>query len=452
MAEAVHIELRAASRCAKKAAELLAREISDRSGLAVRHGAAGECRIVLDVRAGIGAEGFSIEERPDGGLCIVGNDERGLLYGVGRFLRGSRFDGGCFVPTSWRGTSVPRRPVRGIYFATHFHNFYHEAPIDEVRRYVEQLALWGCNALAVWFDMHHYNGIDDPAAQVMIERLRGILQTANDVGMGAALTTLANEGYADSPEALRADWTAGHDGYTAPPGDHYHREVCPSKPGGLDYILNTRRQMLEAFAGLDVQYVWLWPYDQGGCTCPRCAPWGARGFLRAAEPVAGLVKEVFPAASVILSTWYFDHFTSGEWEGLSAAFRAGKPGWADYLMADDWGGFPEYPLRHGPPGGLPTLGFPEISMENMSPWGGFGANPRPAHWQHYADTTRDALAGSFPYSEGIFEDINKAICLQLNWDPGRRVDEIVREYAAYEFSPQVADDVAVAIALMESSM
>ena len=36
-----------------------------------------------------------------------------------------------------------------------------------MNRYVEELALWGCNTLAVWFDLHHYHGIDDPEARAM---------------------------------------------------------------------------------------------------------------------------------------------------------------------------------------------------------------------------------------------------------------------------------------------
>ncbi|MCX6873634.1 MAG: hypothetical protein NTW21_07475 [Verrucomicrobia bacterium] len=87
----------------------------------------------LAVTPGIGAEGFRIEDGPGGGVRIVGNDERGLLYGVGKFLRSSRYDPAGFTAGAWRGTSVPQKPVRGIYFATHFHNFYHDAPVEEVQ-------------------------------------------------------------------------------------------------------------------------------------------------------------------------------------------------------------------------------------------------------------------------------------------------------------------------------
>ena len=452
MARSVTVEVEGdVAPLARKARELMAREIGKRSGLEARAGGDAEFRVLLAVRAGVGPEGFRIEDAADGAVRIAGNDARGLLYGAGRFLRGSRFDQGAFRPGGWRGSSAPAREVRGIYFATHFHNFYHEAPVAEVARYVEELALWGCNALSVWFDMHHFQGIDDPEARRMIGRLKAILRAARDVGMATGLTTLANEGFADSPADLRADWTAGHDGYTSPPGAHYHVEVCPSRPGGLDYILRVRREVLDAFSDVGVDYLWLWPYDQGGCTCRACAPWGANGFLRAGKAVADLVRRLSPATRIILSTWYFDHFTDGEWEGLAAAFRNGPPDWVDYLLADDFGGFPDYPLRNSAPGGLPMVGFPEISMEDMHPWGGFGANPRPSHWQAYADATRDVLAGSFPYSEGIFEDINKTIALQLNWDPGRSTRDVVREYAAYEFSPDVADEVAGAVEMMEAS-
>ncbi len=420
--------------------------------------------IDLDLDTSLGAEGFRIADAvrdssagpgasvEANAIRITGGDARGLFYGVGKFLRGCRFPDGEFLPGTWRGVSVPAHEIRGMYFATHFGNYYEVAPVEEIERYVEELALWGCNTLSVWFDMHQYAGLSDPAAQAMIARLRRVLQTANAVGMRGALTTLANEGYANSPESLRADWTAGHDGYTKPPGGHYHREICPSKPGGLDHILAMRRGVLEAFEDLEIAYVWIWPYDQGGCTCSKCAPWGTNGFLRTAEPVVGLVRDVLPGARIMLSTWYFDHFTSGEWEGLSAAFAGGAPPWVDYLIAGDFGGFPHHLLDHGVPGGLPAVSFPEISMEGNSPWGGYGINPRPTVWEEYERRNGPLLSGIYPYSEGIYEDINKVLLLQLNWDPDRPAEDIVREYAASEFSPDVADDVVEIIKRMESSL
>jgi hypothetical protein len=433
-----------------KAVELLRRELRERSGHEAPRVGVGPVgwTLALDVRPGIGADGFRVEDAP-GGARIVGNDDRGLLYGVGKFLRGCAWEPERVTPSIWRGTSVPKMPVRAMYFASHFHNFYHDAPIEKVSRYVEDLALWGCNALSVWFDMHHYQGMGDPNAQAMVRRLNAVLDVAGRVGIRAGLTMLANEAYANSPEALRADWTAGHDGYFAPPGGHYHVEICPNKPGGLDLILRWREEMLDAFAGTNPEYLWIWPYDQGGCTCSPCAPWGTNGFFKTAEPLARLIRRKFPQGKIILSTWYFDRFIRGEWEGLTRLFAQERPEWIDYLLIDDFGGFPEYPLQHGVPGGYPVVGFPEISMEGNSPWGGYGALPRPKHWQRYADVTRGVLSGSWPYSEGIFEDINKAMILQWEWSPDRTMDDIVREYATGYFGAATADGVANAAALME---
>jgi len=453
MAGSVSIDCGAKPSCAvRKAAEILRRVLLERCGVKVAPAGRADCRVALSLKAGIGTEGFAISDGQDGAVHIVGSDALGLVHGVGKFLRDCRCGAGSFVPGSWRGTSIPAKPVRGMYFASHFHNFYHDAPVEKVERYVEELALWGCNALSLWFDMHHFTGIDDPAAQAMIRRLRAVLQAAGRVGIRPGLTTLANEAYSTSPQHLRADWTAGHDGYTSPPGGHYHVEICPSKPGGLELIVKLRREMLEAFSDLDIQYVWIWPYDQGGCTCARCAPWGVNGFLRTAKAEAEVIRQCCPSARTILSTWYFDRFTSGEWEGLAKAFEREKPHWANYLMADDFGGFPAYPLQHGVPGGLPVVNFPEISMESMFPWGGFGANPRPSHWQAQWDKTRHLVAGGFPYSEGIYEDINKVIFFQFGWNPQRSAADIVREYAAYEFAPEVAGDVARAVELMEQGL
>jgi hypothetical protein len=432
----------------RTAAEVLERELARRTQGAEAGGR--DVEVVLDVEGG-GDEGFEIVPvRGSGAVGIVAHRPAALLAGIGKFLRTSRWRKGGFEPSLWRGTSLPDKAVRGIYFATHFHNYYHEAPVEEIGRYVQQLALWGCNALSVWFDMHHFRSIDDPAAREMIERLRAILRAANEAGIGGALTLIGNEGYADSPPPLRADWTAGHDGYHAEPCGHYHVEVCPSRPGGMDYIRRTRREMLEAFAGLDIRWVWIWPYDQGGCTCRYCAPWGVNGFLRVADVVARTVKEVMPSAEIVLSTWYFDHFTTGEWEGLARAMKAGRPDWLGYLLADDNGDeYPRHIREHGVPGDARLLNFPETSMYRMFPWGGYGVNPLPRHIQSIWDTIGAHLSGGFPYSEGIYEDINKAICLQHYWS-GQDAMQTVREYAAQCFGADASEAVTGIVADLET--
>ncbi|KAB2645464.1 MAG: hypothetical protein DVB33_10830, partial [Verrucomicrobia bacterium] len=186
--------------------QVFARQIQQRCEAKVVMGGKAPLTVEFAVVKGIGAEGYRIEDRRGGGVRIVGNDERGLLYGVGKFLRTSRYDQGGFTAGDWRGISVPQKPIRGIYFATHFNNFYHDAPVEEVQRYVEDLALWGFNVIAVWYDMRYAgNGYDDPAAVTFRARLHAIGESAKRLGLDVALIMMANESYQNSPAALRAD-------------------------------------------------------------------------------------------------------------------------------------------------------------------------------------------------------------------------------------------------------
>ena len=52
---------------------------------------------------------------------------------LGKLLHMSSFDGeGGFIPSSTPVDFTPKDPVRGMYFATHFHNFYHNAQLQSI--------------------------------------------------------------------------------------------------------------------------------------------------------------------------------------------------------------------------------------------------------------------------------------------------------------------------------
>ncbi len=398
----------------------------------------------LSIDAHLGAESFCLTF--DRNLAILcAGDQMGLMHGLGKFLRTCRFDvSGFHTPSALKIEEKRETPViRGMYFASHFHNYYHDAPVDEISRYVEDLALWGMNTLQVWFDMHHYTGIQDPAAQTMIERLRAILLAAKAIGVRVALVQLGNEAYANSPQELRANYKTGRAVYDV--------ELCPNKSGATELLLQWHDEVLEAFADVSPDYLVFGPYDQGGCACKQCKPWGANGYLKIVEAKARHARLRFPHVKIILSTWLFDYSQDeGEWTGLAEAFRV-KPDWCDYIQADSHTTFPTHPLEHGVPGGLPLLNFPEISMWGMHPWGGFGANPLVGRFSELFETVKPHIAGGFPYSEGIYEDINKVLWLQWYGDPQRSAEAILREYIGYEFSPDVEEEVLQAIAILEDN-
>jgi hypothetical protein len=412
--------------------KVFARQIQQRCDAKVVTQEGAPLTVEFALAEGIGADGYRIEDRPGGGVRIVGSEERALLYGVGKFLRSSRYDQGGFTPGAWRGQSVPQKPVRGIYFAVHFHNFYHDAPVEEVEQYVEELGLWGFNTLGFWYDMRHAGeGFNAPEATALRARLERIGMAAKRVGMDTALLVIANESYPSAPKEL---WAKG-----GTRGDNCPWNICPSVPGGMDYLLKVLGEEFDWASAMRPAYVISWPYDSGGCGCADCRPWGSNGFLKSSERIAMLARQKLPGAKFVLSTWLFD---KAELKGFDEAL-AGKQPWFDYVMSE--GGAPR-PM----PGGVPQIGFPEISMHNTFPWGGFGATPLTWFSQGRWNQAKKTVQGGFPYSEGKFEDITKAAFSQFYWDD-RPAAETVREYIAFEFSPEVVEDVAQVIATLEKN-
>src|SRR3989339_2095809 len=71
------------------------RQVQDRCEAVVKLYGTGELNVEFAISGDIGKEGFRIEDGGNGVIRIVGNDELGLLYGIGKFLRTSRYEKGC---------------------------------------------------------------------------------------------------------------------------------------------------------------------------------------------------------------------------------------------------------------------------------------------------------------------------------------------------------------------
>lgn len=421
-------------------ARILARRIEQKCNARVLTEGQAETTVELILRPGGPSERYRIEDRPEGGVRIVAADTRGLLYGTGKFLRTSRYDQGGFTPSRWRGESSPSCPLRGVYLATHFMNYYEAAPIGQVQEYIEDLGLWGYNTILIHYPTWQFDGFSDPASRAWLARFRTLLAAARNAGVQAGLIQVPNQGFKTAPKESRGKPVPGHRR-----GNH-GVNLCVSRPEARAELQSLYDTLLAEFQGTGLDCFCFWPYDEGGCACDQCWPWGARGYVEIVRRLAPRVRSAFPGVKLIVSTWCFenedDANPDGEWTGFSSAL-AKDQSWADYVMADghdDY--FPGYVLRVGVPGGLPLLNFPEISMFGMAPWGGYGANPAPRHFENLWSRIRDRAAGGAPYSEGIYEDLNKAIYAQFYWDPKRSAEETIREYMSFEFSPAFATELA----------
>ena len=174
--------------------------------------------LFFSVAPALPPETFEIEAKSNS-IRITGGSPRAVIYGLGQLLRENNFV----------GKSSPRFPERGIYFATHFSNFYDNSDAEVISDYIADLALWGCNGVSVWFDMHHYTGIKTPGAQQKIAQLKNILQAAKDCGLSAGLLGIANESFDGSEVHLRADHRGGKNNYRSNLAGHFNVEICPSE-------------------------------------------------------------------------------------------------------------------------------------------------------------------------------------------------------------------------------
>lgn len=383
--------------------------------------------------AAIGTDGFCFSTIPDaqGRIYLVGQSASGVMAGLGKLLRLCRYEKDFIVIPGVSLSDTPQMPIRGMYFAAHNANYYCEASLDEVDRYIEDLALWGCNSLAVWFDLYLYNGFDDPAARATLARFRHFGETAHSLGMEFGMALVANLGFgtSDPTKQYTSEW----------PLERSY--VCPSKPGGMERIVRLYAGVFDEFAHVD--FLWAWPRDSGGCDCPDCRPWGGNGFLRASEQMARLYKSRFPKGTLWLSTWLFDKCgAGGEYDALFRVMREQRPTWFDgVLMGSHEKGEYQRILQRPDPEKYPLTTFPEISMEGMGPWGGFGATPRPDyHGESFEELSTAGIRGGWPYSEGIYEDINKFLWIRHYWNPKQTVDEMLRDYASFYLGADQAED------------
>ena len=386
------------------------------------------------IRAAVTAAGLTLPAKPQAyaittsgrTVTIGGVDGHGVLYGLGHLLRNLDFAAGrVTLPGSpLRETRTPAVYARGIYFATHFNNFYEAAPIEKVERYIEEMALWGFDMLAFWFDTNWFpHGFwNDPHSRGsnMINRIRRITAKGRSLGMKILSGSVANEGFANlPPPELRVDPSARHGAI------YLDSQICPSKPGGLKLILEVRRKVMELIGPVDM-YVY-GGYDPGGCGCAQCAHapgrWGKK-FLEIGPAIAGVVREFNPNVKFLVATWLFDEAEKAVMYEQCARLAD----WFQGLLTsvEDVG-------KHVVDSRYLRLVLPEISMFNCysESYGCNGANPAPTRFAVDAPRVAKAGCSTMVYSEGCYEDFNKAMYAGLLWDPNRDSAEVLAEYVRF---------------------
>lgn len=417
-----------------KHAQLLKRKITER--IPAEFTEKGSLTISLFVHSALAApESYQITTDSDGMVRVTGSDALGLYYGIGKLLHTALWNEQSFVPHPPTGIQTPKSSFRAIYFSVHNYNWYHLAPTEDLIEYLEEMLLWGYNAIHCIVPVMNITTVGDVVFRDSVDRARRLYTLARSVGLRTSLGINPNQGLLGSPHELDADqtvlrWRAG-------------RNLCPSKPGAVAHLREIWRAKFEQFLDIGIDYIHMWPYDEGGCCCDQCWPWGAKGYGNICLEVYREAIKYYPNAKYIVGTWCFDvqkkdENDPREFEGLYRRLT-GDMACFDYIMVDAHGDFPQYVLDHDAV--KPVVNFPEISMWGLYPWGGFGSNPLPKRFQRIWDSAKHVLLGGMPYSEGIYEDILKIQCVGYYWKPDAHYRDILAEYIRYYYAADVVPEV-----------
>lgn len=366
----------------------------------------------------------------------------GLVQGTGALLRRMLYGRETFSLDDGGFAFKPAKGLRIAYLARHFHNWYHHATAEELCEYIDDLVLAGHNG----FDFQLAYPPADLAADTEDEKRAFLEVSAKALDRVHALDCVFvasggnNQAPLDTPEELRGEPNVikgrGNLGFN----------VCPAKPGGLDFLCAYRRRQLEDLKGFKIDCFTYWPFDEGGCNCEKCRPWGGNGFPKLIEKLDAINKAAHPGAKTFVSTWVY---VDEDWPGFCKWLET--CGIADYVLADSHTDFPEYPLKHPMPRGIPLITFPEISMWGRSVWGGYGATMMPKRFTRLFRQSEAVSGGFMSYSEGLYEDVNKEVVAGLYVNPAAKTDDILRSYASFWFAGADPDDFVRLCGILEEN-
>ncbi|MFM7180560.1 MAG: hypothetical protein ACKO2G_03730 [Verrucomicrobiales bacterium] len=455
----------------KRVTELLAERLKDRSGIALALSADhSKFRLVIGTAASndkikaftttnkevaaLGADGFVIAvEQEKQELYVAGQSDSGVVAGVGRLMREMRFsDGKIQVPTL-QISETPQMPNRGMYLWAR--KYYLNEP-DKVDRYIEEFALWGGNALCLWFEMGMFESFSDTTgnkselnswyarehkldrsiAKNWIAMYQRFYATARRMGMKTGLLMVANDAYMSSPKQLRIKPIIGSP-------DWY---LCPAKPEAVKIMVAWQEEVFKALAPLDIYNIF--PADPGGCACEECKPWPTKGFWNVARPLAERIHQISPKTEIWIDTWHLNHPTFGgkDWKNLvdSLDWNKERPEWFsgfEVALAPNHGyaRMTAEERDYYNKAKQPLMVFPDVSM-----WGNHaGMLVKKTYWKNLQDELNsydpELMKGGWPYAERWNTDIASVMFLSWFSNPKKSVDTVLDEYASFYFGPEATN-------------
>ncbi len=425
------------------AANLLSREIERRTRLSVSQlttwGEADELTFILATTSGLETqafspgptpllmpsgrpEGFAIATGTHGGrgfVSIVGQDSRGLLFGVGHLLRQLRCSPGLIeLPDQLKVVSSPQLPMRGHQLGYRPKtNSYDAWDVDQWHQYICDLAIFGTNAIEIVPPRTDDEATSPHFPLPQLRMMQEVSSIADNYDLDCWIWY----------PALDAEYT---------------------DPAIRDAALAEWEEVFRTLRRIDAVFV---PGGDPGKTEP-----GVLMDFLALQ--AERLHRHHPKAQMWVSPQGFNMGRLEEWLTIVET----RPPWLHGVVYGPWTRLPLPEFRARIPAKYPLRLYPDIAHTYLcqfpvADWdaalaatlGREPVNPRPVAFSAIIRKHIPHADGIISYSEGCNDDVNKIVWSALSWNPDADLREILEEYARYYLSPAVAADFADGLFALE---
>ncbi len=368
------------------------------------------------------AEGYRIriarsDENPV--LYVIGNDARGVLFGVGHLLRTLRMDEGrIHLPSSFEADTAPAYPLRGHQLGYRDKtNSYCAWDTNLWDQYIRDLVIFGTNAIELIPPRSDDNLTSVQFPRPPLDMMERMSEIADSYGMDVWI------------------W------YPAMDEDY-------SDPETVTFALQEWAEVFERLPRIDAIFV---PGGDPGRTRPKY-------LMPMLEKQAASLKRFHPTAELWISPQGFSDAWMDEFLGILEK----EPEWLDGVVFGPWIHMPTEEFREIVPAKYPIRHYPDIThtfscQYPVPDWdvayalteGREIINPRPEDQALIFRQTQEPTIGFLTYSEGCHDDVNKFIWSALGWDPDRDIIDILREYSRYFIGERYTDDFAQGLLSLE---
>lgn len=352
-------------------------------------------------------------------LWIIGADSRGVLFGIGEFLRNAEMKANNIsLSNPFDFASSPVYSIRGHQLGyRNTANSYDAWSVEQYEKYIRELVLFGTNSI----ENIPLGGKGDESKHFKLSREKMNVEISNicdayDINYWVWIPATIDL----KDEALRQKEIEKHDAYykTTP------RLNDVFFPGG-DPGHNHPRDVMPFLKELQLRLV---KYH------PKAGMWiSLQGFSEE------MVDYFYKYLEDEKPDW-LRGVVSGPSSPPIAETRFRLPQQYKHRQYPD--------ITHNVRCEFPTMNFDQAHALTI---GREGINPQPIHYSKIHEDNAQFTDGFVAYSDGCHDDVNKIIWNQRGWNPDKSIRDILIEYSRFFFGAELEFDAAEGILALENN-